>query len=477
MFRTWSLVIAGFLLFTVIFFTYYPPTYAIVDESSYLSTAYALQRGTFYYDEAGINQEHVSQRVGTHQVSRYPPGNPLLLLPFTIIVWRLAFVRGWLLAGLGLGLIILILRHYRLPEPFALLFLLHPTVLLYSRTVMSDLPAAIAILFGVYLCLKKKPLASGMVLGLSAAIRYPNLIVPAVLFILALIRKENRNAGSLLAGVIVGVCPLLIYNRIIFGTFWGSAIGYGVTFSLNSLPRTLLAFILSLITVYPLMLIGAFFWKNRDRWFFLAPAMVTMLFYGFQGYFDQPVNLLAGLVMNLRYLLPVIPLFLIPYIGFLNRGRWPPRLLSPAIGLLLILSVILSRQHQRFLDRNVEHQRELYRNTPDAGIVICNKDVYELINPYVRYVPWFPFEVMRRPQSLETFLDRDRVYLACLTGDADIRRLFDAARARFRAQEEVYTAYDPKYFSIWRVGNPRLILPNEPGSPVRYPAAPRPPGR
>jgi len=459
------LIIASFLLFTVIFFSYYPPTYSIVDEAAYLSTAYALQRGTFYYDQAGINQEHVSARIGDHQVSRYPPGNSLLLLPFTTINWRLAFVRGWLLVGIGLGLVILILRIYRLPESYALLFLLHPTIMLYSRTMMSDLPASVVILAGIYFWLRKKPGGAGFILGLSCAVRYPSILVPAALFVLALFKKEYRPAFSLLGGAVLGILPLVAYNLFVFGSIWGSAVGYGTTFALGYVPGTFLKFCIALMIIYPLMLVGIFLWPNRDRWVFLAPALATALFYSFQSYFDFTGSTIGDLVTSLRYLMPVIPLFLVPYIGFISRVPGRSILLTFFAGALLISTVFLFNRHQQYLKVQVRYQNEFYSRVRDARVVVCNKDIYELINPFVKYVPWYPFVVMRRPQPVSQFVDRAGTYVACLTGETDIRGIFDSTLALFPNRIEVHTEYQPIYFSIWRVV--QETPSTGPGSPVR----------
>jgi len=461
------LIIVSFLLFSIIFFAYYPPTYAIVDEAAYLSTAYALRNGTFYYDQAGINQEHVSARVGTHQVSRYPPGNSLLLLPFAFLNWHLVFVRGWLLVGIGLLLIIFLLRHYRLPETYALLFLLHPTILLYSRTVMSDLPASIFVLASIYLWLGRKPGWAGILLGLSGAIRFPNLLVPAALFGLALIQRENRPALTMLAGTALGVVPLIAYNLFVFGSVWGSLIGYGATFAPGNLPGTLFKFTVALMIFFPGMLIGIFLWPNRDRWIFLVPALATVLFYSFQSYFDFTGNMVGDLVMSLRYLLPVIPLLIVPYIGFLSRIPARPVFLRFATGALLIFAVFLFSRHQQYLGTQVRYQREFYARTLDARMVVCNKDIYELINPFEKYIPWVPYEIMRQPQPVNRFKSQPGVYLACLTRENDLQRIFFSTLESFPNRVEVYTENQPKFFSIWRNVPKPEPPPTGSGSPVQ----------
>lgn len=448
------MLIGAFLIFTAIFFFYYPATRAIVDESAYLSGAYALQRGTVFYDRAGINQEHMSDWIRGHQISRYPPGNSLLLVPFTVIGRRAIFVRGWLLAAAAFLLMILLLRHYRLPGTFAILLLYHPTVLLYSRTAMSDLPALVMVLAGMYAWIRKKHFWSGLIFGLSGAVRYPNLIVPLSVAAVALARKEFRPALALAAGSIAGLLPLAAYNLLGFGTAWGSLTGYGTAFAVQNLPVTLMRFILALLVIYPGMLIAAAFWPSPDRWTWWMPALAMLLFYSFQGYFDSTGSRAADLVMSLRYLLPALPLILLPAAGAVSRWSRSNRWLVPAALGLIAIAVLVCRRHQNFLQEKRRYEDRFYVAAADAEFVLVNKDVGEMIDPYRRHIPWAYFERMRKPQPLERYRRLDRLYLACLTRDPDIMGIYVRAAAGFSATAEIVADPAPDFFSVRRVELP-----------------------
>ncbi|MEO0185688.1 MAG: hypothetical protein ABIL20_07810, partial [candidate division WOR-3 bacterium] len=144
-----GVLIIGAFLFTFLFFYFYPLNIGIVDETAYLSMTYAFQKGNLYYEEAGIESAPASMTVDHHLVSRYPPGNSILLLPFTAIHWKWIFLRGYILMIIGFIIFIMLLHNNQLPRHYALLFLFHPSFLLYSRTIMSDLPSTIFSLLGL----------------------------------------------------------------------------------------------------------------------------------------------------------------------------------------------------------------------------------------------------------------------------------------------------------------------------------------
>lgn len=449
--RTRIILLAAFFLFTVVFLVYYPPTCAIVDESAYLSAAYAFQQGTVFYDRAGINQEHMSTEINDHQVSRYPPGNSLLLLPFTLIDWRFVFIRGWLMAGIAFILMILCLRHYHLPEIYAISLLFHPTLLLYSRTIMSDLPALVFILAGLYAGLHKKAFIAGLLFGLSVALRYPNLIIPVTMAAFFLFKKEIRMAVVFTAGVVLGLLPLLIYNLQVFGVWWGSALVYGTSFSGHYLPHSLSRFVFSLLLLYPGLLIVFFFWRSPDRWYWWSPALLTLLFYSFQGYHEDAGNWGINLVMNLRYLLPVIPVFLLSAAGALNRRPQFDRIVSSALVLLVLPLFLISRRHQDFLREKKCYQDRFYAAAEKVELVLANKDIGEMINPFRRHIPWRYYERRRRAVPIDQDCHRCSMLLACLTSEEDIRKIFQQTLGYFPSRIKIIEENQPRYFSLWRV--------------------------
>ncbi len=82
-------------------------------------------------------------------------------------------------------------------------------------------------------------------------------------------------------------------------------------------------------------------------------------------------------------------------------------------------------------------------------MIICNKDVYELINPFIKILNWIPFESCGKIMEVKIPEDSKNVYLACLARDGYTKNLFLEFLKRFPEKKEIYTENNPYYFSIW----------------------------
>jgi len=244
------------VLLAVILFIFYPPYYAISDEQAYLSTAYALGKGTLFLDNAGLKNTIAAIRTGKHLINKYPIGNSLLLAPFTIINWKLGFLRNYIFFLAGFLLFLKILEHYSIDRKMALLYLLHPSIILYSRTLMSDIPSIFFALLGVYLILKKKYYLAGISLGFNLLIRYTNLLIPLGICAGILLEKRFKDVLKILPGIFLGLGLLLLYNRVAWGDFIIPFIRTGGgTFSMKYLGTSGLYYLISLNVLYPFMLV------------------------------------------------------------------------------------------------------------------------------------------------------------------------------------------------------------------------------
>ncbi|MEO0137462.1 MAG: hypothetical protein ABIL40_02775 [candidate division WOR-3 bacterium] len=441
-----------FFLFALNFFLFYPPTTGIVDESAYLTMAYTFQKFKLAYDEAGIFSAPASVIADHRLISRYPPGNSLLLLPFTILNWRFSFLRGFILMVVGFITMILILNHYRLSRDYAFLFLLHPSFILYSRTLMSDLPATIIGLLGLLFFIKKIYFLAGLIFGLAIGIRYPMVLIPFSLLLFLGFKKKFCSSGQFLLGGVLGVLPLLLYHLLIANSLTGPAGASMIGFSLRHIPVMFPQFFIFLNILYPLMFIFSLQSRLSEKWLFLTPAIVFILFFSLQYYMDTGENFLETLIRAQRYLLPVIPFLLIPYSEVLIRIKFPRSLLAILVLFLLAGDVAISYQHQKFLNQQRYEQEKLYEYVNDAEILLCNKEVYELVNPFIKPIKWQSFEDRGNLQDIDIPVSPAKLYLACRTRDVHIKYLFHQFLARFLKKEEVFreeTSF--YYFAIWRV--------------------------
>jgi hypothetical protein len=375
-----------FILQIALLFLYYPDFYGFYDEDLYLTSTYAMQNGSFFYEKAGVPLPlGATAKTDKGTFSIYSPGNSALLLPFTLIHWRLGFLKNILLYIGGFLLFILILRRLNIDPVYSLIFLLHPTLLLYSRTLMSDVPSMFFLLLGIFLLLDKKIVAAGFSFGFLLLLRYPNLIIIIGIFVALLCTKEYKKALFILPGIFFFSLVLLAYVSHTFGYILGPfsmphAKFFDLSYSIFNLPY----YFLSLNILYPGLLLVAIYsvFKNKEISLFVVPAFIVIIFYSFFSYIDTGNNVLEKLVKGQRYMVPVIPLLLLPYLDFLHNKKYVSKVFVFVVSVLFIFDCGIQYKHQQFLKREKKVSDVLQKRIKDTDIVICNFDTDELLNPY-----------------------------------------------------------------------------------------------
>lgn len=365
---------------------YYPDFYGIYDEDLYLTTTYAMQNGTFFYEKAGISAPLLGVAKGSGGTfSIYPPGNSALLLPFAIVHWKLGFLKNIFFYIGSFLLFILILRKLNIDPVYSLIFLLHPTIVLFSRTLMSDIPSMFFLLLGIFLLLDKKDLAAGFSLGFLVLLRYPNAVIIIGIFGALLYLKEYKKIISLLPGIALFSLVLVGYIIYTYGFILGpltisNAKLFGVKYFIYNFPY----YILSLNILYPgLLLVAIFFGFRRKKIsLFVIPSLVVIIFYSFYYFIDGGSSLMEKLVKGQRFMVPVIPLLLIPYLAFLKDKKFAKKVFIFVIPLLFLFSCGIQYKHHQFVGKEKLISQNLQENIKDTDIIICNSDTDELLNPY-----------------------------------------------------------------------------------------------
>ena len=414
------------VLLAVILFIFYPPFYAISDEQAYLSTAYALGKGTLFLDNAGLKNSFAVITTKSHLINKYPIGNSLLLTPFTIINWKFGFLRNYIFFFAGFILFLKIFDHYGIDRKMALLYLLHPSIILYSRTLMSDIPSMFFALLGVYLILKKKYYLAGISLGFNLLIRYTNLLLPLGICTGLLLEKRSKDALKILPGVFLGLVLLLLYNWKAWGDFTLPFIRTGGgTFSMKYLKTSGLYYLISLNVLYPFMLVITLIQGIKRKFTgFLFTTLMFLITYSFYYYIDRGSNLIETLVMGQRFMLPVIPLLLLLYAYYLDR-KLPFKIILPWIlPLLFILDTGMIWKHQIYLNRHRKMAETVLNKTRGSDILILSSEAIELINPFISQQNWVSlnqlnninlshykniFLVIRRESDKNNFPDISRI--------------------------------------------------------------------
>jgi len=399
------------IIFTILWIIFYPPIYAIHDEAGYMAQAYVMRKGTIFGDVAGIPVVSSVKNSSGHLVTKYAPGTSFLLIPFTFFGWRTIFLVPLILHLIGFIVFLNILKIYKVSPYFSLLYLLYPTSVLYSRTIMADIPSAVFFILACYFFLKGKRFCflAGLFLGILPLFRYSNIILSIPFFVYLIIDsfksiKQSNFVYSpffkLLLGFIPGLLILLFYNKIAFGGFLKTPVGVTGTFSLKFLPRNLFFYIISLSIIYPFMVFTIFFLR-KYRFVFITSAFLFLVFYSAYCYFTiaPGKNMLKTLIVGMRYLLPIIPIFILSYSDVFERmKRKIPVLANSFFWLIVIVFSILNLgmvyQHQGFLKEQEKYKNTIYENTDETSLILTNYEGMEYFQSawgkqeYTLFVYW-----------------------------------------------------------------------------------------
>jgi 4-amino-4-deoxy-L-arabinose transferase-like glycosyltransferase len=181
----------------------------------------------------------------------------------------------------------------------SVLLALFPLYFFYSKIFFADVPAMFLSFISIYYFLKKKPLHSGLFLGLSFLAKYHMGVVTGAVFLAFMIADKTKIIDKkfglgykpflwLAAAAFITITPWLIYNQIIWGSFT-----YPMTNTLSimsaDVQKSPLYFFENLFEFMPLpyliFILGIFF-MTKDRsyrnifvllWFFAFFILIHTL--------------------------------------------------------------------------------------------------------------------------------------------------------------------------------------------------------
>jgi hypothetical protein len=266
----------------------------------------------------------------------------------------------------------------------AVLLLASPVLLSHLLVPMSDIPAAAGWTLVAVLVLKQRPLAAGIVSGLTLLIR-PNLVLLALAPIFGW-QQKREPLGRYAVGIVPGVLAIMVINTLLYGGPLSS--GYGSLFepfSWSSMPLNLRNYVVwmvqtqtpfILLALLPLFVPGAV----RDdspsvstRGCLGAIVGFTFLSYLFYATFNH--------WFYLRFLLPAYPALLVLMVAALRWLAWklPFDARVPAAAVvcagMIPFGVNLARREgvfnvATFEQRYVRAAHEVASRTPAEAVVL-----------------------------------------------------------------------------------------------------------
>lgn len=380
-----SLAVAG------LWIVWYPPAIAIEDESAYLAHARILARGEL------TGNRPTDMTIGMVQtangaVAKFPPGQPLLLAPTQFgEFWRTGFMVG-LMALLGVTWLTatLLQRDGRSPL-WAALVLLHPTLLLYARTLMSEVTTALVLTAGFAWSdmREPRPFRAGLALGLGPFIR--TAIVPiaaalGLLFVLRLARANRwRDLAFAVGGAAVPLVALLFYNAYVFGSPFESHSPVSTFFDWSTSHQRAIFYAVALNLLWPALAIGVIMSRHPRR--VEAQLTLAISYVFFVGYYfvDRRYGLPADFVVGLRFFVPILPILAIVYAerieSWMPQFAKRPPLIAGTIVMVMVANITLVARHQGFLRETATRRDIAVQAAQEADFVVVHGGAAELMSP------------------------------------------------------------------------------------------------
>lgn len=377
---------AGTAVSVLLYFLFYPPIYAFSDESVYMAMAGAFRHGHLFINTA-VTPVASWLSMNGHQIPDYPPGMWLLLAPFASPS-SLIFVPALGMYLLGAFYFNRYLKSCGIVNaPLTLLYLFHPIVVFYSRTIMSDLPAAVIFLAGVFYYFRDNGgWKAGFCFGLSLLFRFSHLvyILPFAAFLL-----WRRKSPAFFCVLALFAAAAAFHRVFLYGIPLTDAFTQKFVlipfFSPAYFPRNFPHYVTSLFISWPLMLLAPFLAKRTRRPEILFSILAGVLFFSFFYHRDEFQTPLQSLVAGVRFLLPAALLILLMYADVLDallakaRGTFKTLLMLPVCAGLAGVSIFIHVKHQEALKEQYAMKETIYRNTTEGSAVVYDNAASELM--------------------------------------------------------------------------------------------------
>jgi hypothetical protein len=247
-------------------------------------------------------------------------GNVLPGLLLLLLVWRVAdrFEPGFGAAAavsLGLGTMILPLSTLLFSHVFAALLGFAAFALMLRERDGPPSPSLLAL--------------AGLAMGYAVTSEYPLFLVAGVLGLYLLSRRDSLNvrgvltrAGAYIAGGVVGIVPLLLYNHYAFHSWTHLAYSdvprqqhgfFGIGVPSLKVLATLLFDSRGLLTISPVLIMGAIgtvlLYRRGKRAEALTIGAISLCYIGYNSGYYLPFG---GGFMGPRFLTTMLPFLVVP---------------------------------------------------------------------------------------------------------------------------------------------------------------------
>ncbi len=263
--------------------------------------------------------------------------------------------------------------------PFGLLALA-PLFVFWSSQIMTEAAAFLFLFLSLYFLERKRPLVAGVLMGITASIRYV-FVIFGLAFLVSYIVRKDRETWKYVVGALLGAIPFFIYSHVWHGGVFSIVIDYISSdapwsgFLSQFVTDNTKKFFILYIPLLPAVVLG---WKRSpvvDKLSVLMYSVFLVLFVGVSYY---------------RYWLPVMPfMVMIAYRG-LDKRKFV------ALGLVFVAIsgfVVYDYAQERTLCRDELYEAHEFLMGHEGAVV---STVHWTITGYrvdrEVYAPWQDYE-------------------------------------------------------------------------------------
>ncbi|HEX4948628.1 MAG TPA: hypothetical protein VFZ34_18275 [Blastocatellia bacterium] len=382
-------------IYLAFFLYYYPCTHGIDDEVGFINQALVWSKGSTSIEGAGLSVFRDTMEHNGKHIFWRNPGRSIVILPFILIGGiQSVFLSGALIHILLTIVTGLILARLAISPLYAVLVLCHPTLALYSRTVMGDAPAALCIMLAVLALLYTRHPGKwiGFAIACAAVSRYQlGILLPIVSLVLwkdrNLERPKREAVACLIAGGVIGGL-IVAYNLWLYGHPVGLVRVY--SFDISFVPGNTAFYLTSFLLIWPGMLLLVACDSSRIRWYSWSLSLPVFLLLLPYYYYDKGTSFAQTLILGQRLLQPIIPLLTISYVFVLVKKLWPklqayvPERLPAAAAVatclvLLLAQLFMFHQHQNRLLQYKTAREWVSTQIPANSLIISNNNLFKLL--------------------------------------------------------------------------------------------------
>ncbi len=380
------IILTSIAAFTIAYLYFYPNMILIVDEQSYFNRAMQFINPDFFTIKDYI----------THEISEIATTNYLLGTAFWLsILIRIGGVSAMYISGLLSVTISVYLSYLSLKKlgyhPLAaLFFFITPSILFFSRTIMSGLPSLMvsAIFFYLYFA-KPRSIKNSFLLAFTGALslvfRETNGIVffPFLLFVLY---YNHKHFLPLLLGGLTGLLPRFVITYLVYGS--AMILSPGESFQFANIISNFTAYTIIGLVIFPGLYYFIASYRGQDSLVVKLTVILFVLVYLLYGYNAVPYSgYVKGSLVLSRFLFPLMPLMVISLGYFMSKYSIFKNKIIQSIGTIAILVLIIFSQYY-FQNLNNRHHKisETIYNTYQDDVIIYDQSgmssIYRYINPY-----------------------------------------------------------------------------------------------